>query len=321
MAHLTVEQRYTIQSMLEQGFKQKDIAQTIGKDKSVVSREIRRNRDQRNGKYRYDLAQRKYESRQREKPKAIKFTDEVRDFINLKLKELWSPEQIANCHQAKSMNMVSHERIYQYIIEDKKHGGDLYKYLRRQKKYRKRIGSKDRRGKIKDQKSIKERPKIVDEKTRVGDFEVDLVIGANHKGALLTINDRRSGLAIIRLIKSKKSKLVAKEIVKALKPYKKYLHTITSDNGMEFADHKYVSKKLGIEFYFAEPYSSWQRGANENLNGLIRQYFPKKSDFLKLTWRDIKYAEEQLNKRPRKRLGYNSPIDEFDYLTKVAFAA
>jgi transposase, IS30 family len=321
MSHVTVEQRYTIGVMLQQNYKQIDIANAIGKDKSVVSREIKRNCDNRNGEYRSNLAQRKRDSRQKERKRSKKLTDEVAIIIKEKLEEKWSPEQITNRCKQQGIDMVSHESIYQFIKEDKDQGGVLHKNMRRKKKYRNRIKIKESRGKIKDQKSIKERPLVVDEKTRFGDLEIDLIIGENHKGALITMNDRKSGYAKIKLIKSKNAKQVARAIVKELKPLKQYLHTITSDNGKEFAEHKYISEKLGIDYYFAEPYSSWQRGANENFNGLVRQYFPKKTSFEELTWREVKNVERKLNQRPRKRLGFNTPEEEIYLLTKVAFVA
>ena len=256
-----------------------------------------------------------------EKAKAIKFTPAIQDYVEKKLEDKWSPEQISGRMKLEGKTTVSHERIYQHILMNKKQGGDLHTHLRRKKKYRKRLGSQDTRGRIKDQKSIRDRPIEVEEKSRIGDIEVDLVIGANHKGALVTINDRKSGFAKIKLVKSKDSQQVAKAIVKALKPYKIYICTITSDNGKEFAGHKYISEKLGIDFYFAEPYCSWQRGANENLNGLIRQYFPKKSSFEELGWQEVKRVENQLNNRPRKRLNFDTPKNQFNLLTKVAFAA
>jgi transposase, IS30 family len=321
MSHVTLQQRYTIAVMLQQNYKQIEIARAIGKDKSVVSREIKRNCDKRSGEYRFDLAERKRISRQRERERSSKLTDSVVNEMIAKLENNWSPEQITNRCKKEGIEMVSHERIYQFIKEDKDNGGELFKRLRKKKKYRKRCGTEDSRGKIKDQKRIKDRPRIVEEKSRFGDWEVDLIIGENHKGALITMNDRKTGYAKIKLVKSKNAREIAKAIVNELRPFKNYMYTITSDNGKEFAEHKYISDKLNIDFYFAEPYSSWQRGANENFNGLVRQYFPKKTSFEELTWKEVKFVERQLNQRPRKRLGYNSPYEELNLLTKVAFAA
>ncbi len=320
-AHITQAQRYTIEVMMRAGYKQKEIALAIEKDKSVISRELKRNCDLRSGAYKSDLANRKYQERMQSKSKNIRFTTAIRKLVDKGMKQQWSPEQISNYTYEKGIEMVSHERIYQYVIEDKKSGGSIYLNLRRKKKYRKRIGGKDKRGKIKDQKNIKERPMVVGNGVRIGDFEVDLVIGANHKGALLTINELTTGYTKVRKLQSKSAKEVSKMIVKVLKPYADICKTITSDNGKEFADHKYVSEQLGIDFYFADPYASWQRGANENYNGLLRQYFPKKTSFENITWRDVKKAERKLNMRPRKRLGYKSPINKINSLTEVAFVA
>lgn len=322
MSYITEAQRYTIAAMKKEGYNNSEIAHCVGKHKSTIGREIKRNRDQRNGEYRCDLAQRKYEERKSEAPTYTKMTPSIINYIEIKLAKRWSPEQISNEGKKKGLNMVSHERIYQHIIEDKKKGGKLHLFLRRKKKYRNRCKPVDKRGKIKDAVSIKERPKVVDEKSRIGDLEVDLVIGANHKKALVTINDRRTGRCWIQLVNSKDSQEVSKAIIKALMPYKDQLHTITSDNGKEFGNHKMIAEKLGIKFYFAEPYSSWQRGANENLNGLIRQYYPKKSSFEELTQQELNKVMRELNQRPRKKLGFKTPEKEFIFLTKkVAFAA
>jgi len=321
MAHITTEQRYTIEVMIRQGYKRKEIATAIGKDKSVISRELGRNCDLRNGEYKSDLAEKKYQERLKNKPKCIKLTPKITKIIDDKLGQQWSPEQISNFDYKEPIEMVSPETIYKYILSDKKQGGTLHENLRRKKKYRNRLGSKDKRGKIKNQVNISKRPKVVDKRERVGDFEVDLVVGANHKGALLTINELTTGYAKVRKLKSKNAKEVSRMIVKVLKPYAHICKTMTSDNGKEFADHEYVSKQLGIEFYFADPYASWQRGANENYNGLLRQYFPKKTCFENIIWRDVKKAERKLNMRPRKRLGYISPVEKINSLTKVAFVA
>ena len=321
MCHVTKSQRYTIEVMLNKGYKQKEIAESIGKDKSVVWREINRNCDKRSGEYRSELADRKSKERLKSKPKQIRFTSAVKSYVKKKLSLQWSPEQISKTPCEEGLEMVSPERIYQYIIEDKKQGGELYKNLRRKKRYRKRLGNQDNRGKIKDRISISERPKEVEQKVRIGDFEVDLVIGSNHKGAIVTINERKTGFTKVRKVNSKNAVEVAQAIVKVLTPYKQICKTITADNGKEFAEHKYISKMLDIDFYFADPYCSWQRGANENYNGLLRQYFPKKSSFDKITWREVKKVEKLLNQRPRKRLGFKSPLEELNLLTKVAFVA
>lgn len=322
MSHVTKEQRYVISRMLSHNKTLSEIGLAIGKDKSVVSREIKRNCDQRSGQYKPELADKKYQSRLYNKAKRIKLTGAVKDYINAKLEDKWSPDQISNTPNDEGLELVSHETIYKHIAEDRKLGGTLYTNLRRKKRKRKRCTPPDNRGKIPDTKNIKERPAIVEKKTRVGDLEVDLIIGANHKGAMITINDRKTGHAWVKLTRSKDSLEVAKKIIKALMPYKNMIHTITSDNGKEFANFKLIEDELDVEFYFADPYSSWQRGANENLNGLIRQFFPKKTNFESLTWREVKQVEKMINNRPRKRLGYKTPKNEFILLTNnVAFAA
>lgn len=308
MGQLTVEQRYIIQALKDEGFTQTEIAKRIAKDKSVVSREIRRNCDVRNGRYTADLAERKCRQRHKHKRKRLCFTTEVRQNIEKLLEEDYSPEQVAGILRVQDTPCVSHERIYQHIWDDKRQGGKLYKHLRsRGKRYRKRGALKDKRGQIPDKKSIENRPEIVDKKERIGDLEIDLVIGKNHKKAILTVNDRATGKAKIALLESKTSEEVKERAIEILKEWKPFLKTITSDNGKEFALHKEIADKLGIDYYFARPYHSWERGANENFNGLLRQYFPKKYDFNLITQKDIEYAENKLNNRPRKRFGFLTP--------------
>ena len=323
MAHLTQEQRYTISSLLAKNKTQSEIATIIEKDKSVVSREIKRNKDQRNGIYRYELAHKKYQLRQKTKPKQKRFTEAIRTHVDDLLKEDYSPEQIVGVSKDDGIDCVSHERIYKYIWQDKKQGGDLYTHLRRKgRKYRKRGNRKDSRGIIRNRISIDTRPEIVEKRERFGDLEVDLIIGKNHNQAILTINDRASGVLKMKKVESKQSEVVTDAIIELLEGWKPYLQTITADNGKEFAGHEAVAEKLGIDYYFAHPYHSWERGSNENLNGLVRQYFTKGSDFSKLSETDIKYVEDKLNRRPRKRFNFKSPIFVMDKLLfnqKVAF--
>jgi IS30 family transposase len=323
MKHLTVEQRYTISVMLQKGYKQKQIAEAIGKDKSTVCRELRRNCDARSGEYRYELAQRKCDKRHQTKPKKIRFTEQVKAYVDTLLKNDFSPEQIAGRAKSKNVECVSHERIYQYVWADKKAKGSLFTHLRRKgRKYRKRGSAKDNRGIIKDRVDISQRPAIVNEKIRLGDLEIDTIIGKNHRGAILTINDRVSSYVWMAKLSGKNADELAMKAVEILRPHAHWIHTITADNGKEFADHKKIAQQIGIDFYFAKPYHSWERGANENTNGLIRQYFPKSSSFESITDKQIQYVQHKLNNRPRKKLGFLS-ANEFLSLKlsnqKVAF--
>lgn len=310
MAHLSSEQRYTIASMTANGFSRKKICEVIGKDKSVLSRELKRNSDARNGTYKGDLAQRKYEKRKAEKAKYQSFTADVKSKVEAGLREDLSPEQIVGLCKKNGEKMVSHERIYQFIWQDKRCGGTLYKHLRtRGKLYRKRGQAKDKRGQIVGRIGIENRPTIVEKRERFGDLEIDTIIGKDHKGAILTINDRATGYLKMRKLESKEAQCVKKATIELLSEWKPFLHTITADNGKEFALHQTISQELDLDFYFAKPYHSWERGSNENLNGLIRQYIPKKSVFSQISDDFIQEVENKINRRPRKRFGYESPLD------------
>ena len=318
MSHLTIGQRYTISVLLAQKCSQKEIAVAIGKNKSVVSREIRRNRDQISKAYKSELAQKKCNERHKQKRKCVKFTEAVRLRVEGLVREAqYSPEQIVGVLKNAEEAHVSHERIYQHIWADKKAGGNLHKSLRtRGKRYRHRGALKDKRGVLVGRVPIEERPEIVNEKERFGDLEIDTIIGKNHQGAIVTINDRATGMLKMKKVPRKEAELVKNAALELLQPWKDKLHTITSDNGKEFAQHAIIAQELDIKFFFATPYHSWERGANENLNGLIRQYIPKKSDFNDFSDEDIQAIEDQINNRPRKRFNFESPIQQFN---KVAF--
>jgi IS30 family transposase len=323
MSHLTKEQRYTISVMRKEGYSQRAIAESIDKDKSVISRELKRNKDQRSGEYRYELALKKCRERHKTKPKQICFTNEIKTASERLLKLDYSPQQVVGILKKHQEASVSVETLYQHIWNDKKYKGVLHKHLRHQgRRYRKRGAAKDSRGIIKNRVSIEKRPSKVELRDRFGDLEVDLIIGKNHNQAILTINDRSSGMLKMKKIPSKESKGVGLAIIDLLEDWKPYLKTITADNGKEFADHLVVAQELNIDYYFARPYHSWERGSNENLNGLIRQYLPKKTDFTKITDCQVKQIQEKLNLRPRKRFNYENPIFVMDQLLfnpEVAF--
>jgi IS30 family transposase len=312
MSQITQEQRYIIETLLNENYSKLEIAERLKKDVSTIYREIQRNSDKRNNKYRAVLAHRRCEERHSDKNKNQRFTHQVKDFVEYWIKQEYSPEQIVGRAKEQGLNCVSHERIYQYIWKDKKQGGNLYLWLRSQGKiYRKRGASKDKRGQIVGRIDIDQRPKSVEERKTIGDLEIDLMIGAGHKGALLTINDRATGMARIRILKSKEATEVNQAIIDALQDWTPFLKTITSDNGKEFAQHQKVSETLQVDYYFAKPYHSWERGSNENMNGLIRQYFPKGMNFQQITDIQVQNAEDKLNNRPRKRFGFKTPNEVF----------
>ena len=209
------------------------------------------------------------------------------------------------------MPTVSHGSIYKRIYADKRAGGALHTNLRCQKLRKKRYGGRERRGTIPNQVSIEQRPAIVDTRLRFGDWEGDLVIGAGHQQALVTLNERKSRYTLIGKVQRKTAQAVSDAIVSLLTPFSHWVHTLTTDNGKEFAQHERIAKTIGTDFFFAHPYCSWERGANENMNGLIRQFFPKKMHFEKITEIDVMLATDNLNHRPRKCLGFKTPHEVF----------
>ena len=234
------------------------------------------------------------------------------------MRQDWSPEQISGRFREEGI-VISHEHIYQYVYADKRVGGDLWKHLRCQKKRRKRVGDYDRRGKIPNRKSIEERPKVVEQRTRLGDWEVDLMLGKDHQGVLVTLTERKSRFTLLRRVASKQAKLVSQAIVELLQ-WVSALESITADNGKEFAAHQHISQRLSVDFYFAHPYSSWERGTNENTNGLIRQYLPKNRSLKNVSFQEETLIMDRLNLRPRKCLDFRTPYEVFFEHHPVALA-
>ena len=213
---------------------------------------------------------------------------------------------------------LHHETIYQYILVDKQAGGTLYKHLRHQNKpYRKRYGSAHNRTGIPNRVDIEQRPQEASESKRVGDWEADTVIGKNHKGAIVTLDDRKSKLRLAAPLQSKKAQDVKEAMIALLQPIKTFAKTITFDNGKEFTLHEAIANALECETYFAKPYHSWERGQNENANGLLRQYFPKTMELVDVTMKQVFEAVDKLNSRPRKCLGFRTPYEVFQELTGV----
>lgn len=309
-SQLTPEQRYQISGLLKAKYSQNAVAKEVGVNASTISRELTRNKGKRG--YRPKQAQEKSDQRRRLAKKHIKFTGKVCEIVESKLREDWSPDQIRGFMKRMIGVRISNERIYQHIVKDKKAGGTLHTHLRcKRKKYKKRYGSVDKRGQIKNRISIEKRPEIVEEKERIGDWEGDTIIGKRHKQAVVSLVDRKAKYTLLGKVERKEAALVRDVAIRLLEPYPDRRHTGTVDNGKEFAFHQEISEALGMPIYFAHPYSSWERGLNENTNGLVRQYLPKGSSFEDVDNEVLQAIMDKLNHRPRKSLGYRTPAEIF----------
>jgi IS30 family transposase len=306
---LTLELRYQIYAFKKAGFTQYQIAAEVGVSTSTICRELRRNRGQRG--YRPKQAHVLACSRRRSKDNATRIKLKTWQSIESLVCQDWSPQQICGYLKAQGEPSASHERIYQHIYSDKHQGGSLYTHLRLKKRRRKRYGKYDKRGQILNRKSIDERPGVVAKRERIGDWEADTIIGKNHRQAIVSLVERKSRITRLEKVSRKTDELVKRATLAALTPLAERVHTITSDNGKEFTGHEAIAAHLNASFYFAHPYRSWERGTNENTNGLVRQYFPKGTDFSKITQREVKAVEKRLNNRPRKTLGYKTPNQVF----------
>jgi IS30 family transposase len=317
---LTEDERIEIYAMRQEGKTIPKIAEALGRNRASINREITRNSGQRS--YRPKQAHRKAQERRTSKRKAVKMTEPTLAYIHKKLAIEWSPDQISNMMRVDSEytgHPISHERIYLYIWEDKRNGGALYEQLRiaNKDKYRKRYGKNDYRGKIPNRKDIDKRPAIVDEKQRIGDWEADLVVGAGASGYLVTLVDRVSKLTLIGHVSHKTSESVTEEMLRMMRPHKDFVTTITFDNGREFSRHETVALELDCDCYFAKPYHSWERGLNENTNGLIRQYLPKKVPFPPISRSYLTFIMDRLNTRPRRLLDYATPSKVYFNSTRL----
>ena len=304
---LTQEQRYQIYALKQIGHNQTEIANELGVDKATISRELKRNTG---GKgYRPKQAHRL--SQERRKKAKGRITASTWQLVEEKLQADWSPEQISGWLLRNKAVRISPEWIYQYVYADYRAGGALYQHLRSQKKRRKRLRGRDRRGQLPDRRMIDERPQIVQERSRIGDWEVATLIGTGPQQAIVTLTERKSRLALLGRVSKRSADLVAQMVVQLLKPFQGMSETMTGDNGKEFARHAEIATALDLDFYFAHPYSSWERGSNENMNGLVRQYLPKKTDFSQVTSADLVWIMDRLNLRPRKCLGFRTPFEVF----------
>jgi len=302
--HLSQAERYQIHALMKAGHDQSQIAKLLDRHKSTISRELSRNTGSRG--YRPKQACEMSADRAQHSRNAPTVEPWVREAACALLCIQWSPEQIA------SQLPISHETVYQHVYADKAQGGTLWKHLRCQKQKRKRYaGGRDRRGQIPNRRPLSERPLHIEARRQVGHWECDTVIGASHKGAVVTMVERKSGYAVMAKVEKKTSELVSSAIVDKLQPMAARVKTLTFDNGKEFAGHAHIDQQLQSTAYFARPFASWERGSNENLNGLLRQYVPKKRAMSTVSDEEIRMIQNRLNNRPRKRLGFKTPAEVF----------
>jgi IS30 family transposase len=310
---LTREQRYQIYALKKEGHHRTAIARNLGVHKATITRELARNQGGRGyrPKQADELARARKPQRVQPRITAAQWTQ-----VENLLGQQWSPEQISGRLKLEAQTRISHERIYQYIYADKAGGGTLYLNLRSQKQRRKRYGTYSRRGQIPNRVLIDRRPQVVADKARFGDWEADTIIGRHHQAAIVSLVERKSKLTCLTKVTRNTAALVTQAVSTQLQSLT--VKTITSDNGREFAHHQQIGQNLKADFYFAHPYHSWERGLNENTNGLVRQYFPKQCEFSKITQRQIAKVVARLNSRPRKTLGYKTPNEVFFKLPLVA---
>ena len=310
---ITAAERYTIGALRRQGLTAAAIARCLGRHRSSIGREVDRNRTRHDGSYRAELADFYARGRCAQSRLNQRFGPDAWQLVRARLAEQWSPEQIAGRLAADGRLSISHETIYRYIWDDCERGGVLYTQLRgAQKQRRKRYGRYDSRGRLAGKRAITERPASAEHRTQVGHLEGDTVMGSPDQHCVLTLVDRKSGYTMIGKLAERTIDATNRRTVMLLRTARRRTHTITVDNGTEFHGYKTIEAQTAARFYFATPHHSWERGTNENTNGLIRQYLPKGQSMRALTQHACNTIARQLNRRPRKRLGYRTPEECYE---------
>jgi len=310
---LAPEERYMLAALRRQGLNQSEIARALGRHRSTVCREVRRNSTRADGHYRAFTAQERTNGRRSRSRRNQRFTPEDFALIDKLLRRQWSPEQVSG-HLARSgLLAVSHETIYRHVWRDKKRGGLLYTHLRgARKRRRKRYGGYDSRGRLAGKRPISERPPGVETRQQAGHWEIDTVMGGGSKDCIVSLVERKSGLLLIGKLADRTTASLNRRVIRLIQRDEGAFETVTADNGTEFHDYKGIEARTRALFYFARPYHSWERGSNENANGLIRQYLPKGASMAGLSQQQCNAIARKLNTRPRKRLGFRTPLECFN---------
>jgi transposase, IS30 family len=309
---LTQEERYRITAHRMSGDSQAEIARLLDRHPSTIGRELRRNATAHDGDYRAEKAHSYATARRRRCRRGSRFSAEHMARVAGLLRRRWSAEQISGVLKMTGELSISVETIYRRIRWDKKVGGSLWRHTRIMSKFgRKRYGRVDSRGVLPGKRHISERPVEVEERKRLGHWEGDTVMGSDMRHCVLTLVERTSGYAIVKKLKARTKNEVTRAATRAIRKHCRRFKTITFDNGTEFHDYELLEERFPVKIYFATPYHSWERGSNENFNGLLRQYLPKGTCMSAVTQTQCDHIAEDLNNRPRKRLGFNTPANRY----------
>ena len=307
---LTSGERYMLAALRKQGLNQSQVASALGRHRSTISRELQRNRSRSDGRYRAFTAQERTNGRRSRSRRNLRFTPEDFDRVDELLRRQWSPEQVSGHLGRLGQLTISHETIYRHVWRDKREGGLLYTHLRgARKQRRKRYGAYDSRGRLADKRLISERPASVETRQQGGHWEVDTVMGTGSKDCIVSLVERKSGLLLIGKLGDRTTDSLKRRVIRLINRHDGLFETITADNGTEFHDYQGIEGRTKATFYFATPYHSWERGSNENANGLIRQYLPKGTSMAGLSQWQCNAIAKKLNTRPRKRLGFKTPLE------------
>jgi IS30 family transposase len=309
---ITKEERYTISALRQEGLRPSAIARRLGRHRSTISRELRRNSSRWDGRYRPSKAQERANGRRSRSRRNQRFDELDWIFVDSLLRDQWSPEQTAGHLQKMGTVSISHETIYRHVWKDREYGGDLCQHLRCvRKKRRKRYARYDSRGRLTEKRHISERPSWIERRRQVGHWEIDTVMGSADSHCIVTLVERATGYVLIGKLESRTMDETTRKTIQLIRKHPGKFKTITADNGTEFHAYKKIEKATGVKIYFATPYHSWERGSNENMNGLIRQYLPKRKSMAHVTQHDCNRIAMKLNARPRKRYGYDTPEERF----------
>jgi len=309
---ITPAERYTLVTLLRQVPRPScsAIARLLRRHRSTIARELRRNGSRHDDSYRFGRAQEQANGRRSRSRRKSHFTADDWRLIAQLLRADLSPEQVSGLLRLVGRLRVSHETIYQHIWRDKRQGGDLYRRLRQRPKHRKRYGTNEKRGRLSGKRHISERPASVESRRQVGHWEVDAVVGTGTKDCVVSLVERSTGFVLIGKLRDRTVASLNRRAIKLIRNSPAPFHTITADNGTEFHGYRAIEAATNVSIYFANPYHSWERGTNENTNGLIRQYLPKGTSMKTLTQVRCNEIARILNNRPRKRHGFLSPLEK-----------